>query len=259
MTSFRDWLFKAANGQDEAVKAYAEWLAAKLKLKKRIIAPDADEFEKWRAFTNGNAPKGVPGSRIRIAFRAAWSEYTMAVKPSAKSDDSYVYAESSLLQMRKSLLTSNEIVDEADSTIRVHRFVTAPVRSGLSIGLTVPIEQYNNAKVNVSINVPHYAEESNETWNIMCQLVESRLNAAVKRVVEIAGGNPNDIPDLVSRDREITSGEVDATVGTEGDTSNGERDYIVRERPKRASLSDEELGIGTDRDLFAFDMGDDNG
>jgi len=127
------------------------------------------------------------------------------------------------------------------------------------MGLTVPIEQYNNAKINVSINVPHYAEESNETWNIMCQLVESRLNAVVKRVVEIAGGNPNDIPDLASHDREITGGEVDATVGIEGNASNGERDYIVRERPKRVSLSDEELGIGTDRDLFAFDMGDDNG
>jgi len=246
--SFKDWLFKAAGGKDEAISTYSEWLASKIKLKKKIIFPDTDDFDKWKAFTNGNAPKGVPGSRIRIAFRAAWSEYSMSVKPSVKSDDSNLYVESSLLQIRRELVTSNETVDETDNTVKIHKFVTVPARSGLSVGITIPIEEYNNSKVNVSINIPHYAEESEAAWKTICDIVEARISSIVGKVIEISGGGSRaDIPDRIVSDREIIVEESEMEV--------------VRERPKKSKSfpNDEELGIGVDRDLFAFDTGDENG
>ena len=100
---FMDWVFKAADGDDEAISTFSTWLSKKVNIKKKLIFPDEDNFEKWHAFVRGNAPKGSAGPKIRIAFRAAWSDFVLSRggEPAETADNTSMYVESSLFTLRK--------------------------------------------------------------------------------------------------------------------------------------------------------------
>jgi hypothetical protein len=82
---------------------------------------------------------------------------------------------------------------EDKSLIAVHRFVTEPAEVGVELGLTLNLDNYEFAKINVSVTMPCYKEEVDETFRYAQSWVKSRLQAEVNKLRETYPQKPSSI------------------------------------------------------------------
>lgn len=70
---------------------------------------------------------------------------------------------------------------EERNLIAVHRFVTEPARVGVEVGLTLNLHNYEFAKINVSVSIPCYKEEIDETYRYAQSWAKARLQTEVAK------------------------------------------------------------------------------
>lgn len=80
---------------------------------------------------------------------------------------------------------NNAPVGEAkttNETLEVHQFVTEPAKVGVNMGLTLNLGNFESARIDVSISVPCYREETDEAYRYAREWVETRLGEEVQSV-----------------------------------------------------------------------------
>jgi hypothetical protein len=71
--------------------------------------------------------------------------------------------------------TSNE-------TLEVRQFVTEPAKVGVNMGLTLNLGNFESARIDVSLSIPCYSEETDAAYLYAKDWVEKRLNTEVQSV-----------------------------------------------------------------------------
>jgi hypothetical protein len=62
-----------------------------------------------------------------------------------------------------------------EEVVAVRKFVVEPAKIGVSKGLTINLGNFESARIDVSIQVPCYAEEAAEAFEYASAFVEDRL------------------------------------------------------------------------------------
>ncbi len=79
-------------------------------------------------------------------------------------------------------------LDAKNEPVTVQCFVTEPAKVSVGMGLTLNLGNYESARIDVSLVVPCYREESNDAYNYARKWVEDRLAVEVK---DIRANKPN--------------------------------------------------------------------
>jgi hypothetical protein len=94
--------------------------------------------------------------------------------------------ERSEIFVTKSIEKGPRVVSETEdrSLLAVHRFVTEPAKVGLELGLTVNLDHFEFARINVRVSMPCYKEEIDDTYRYAQSWAKSRLQLEVNKVRE---------------------------------------------------------------------------
>lgn len=69
--------------------------------------------------------------------------------------------------------------DSQIERLKIHRYRTEPAKVSIAMGLTLNLGNFETARVDVSITVPCYREESDGAYSYARSWVEDRLQAEV--------------------------------------------------------------------------------
>lgn len=255
---FMDWVFKVGNTSgDEAISGFGEWLQGKINGKKKLIFPDEDTVEKWAAFVKGNSGKGSAGTKNRAFFRIAWQEYLNAANIGAEhlvveSDKnvgaSKVFVESAVLRVSLSLGKERQ---QKEEVVKICKFETEPARTSLSLNVPVRVDEFLIPKINIGFSLPHYIEESGEAYAIVCNVVKERVDYWVSF---LGGEASSDCEHLVIDDVKQcdSTSACDVSKCVDRSVLHDINPSEIRRGKVPPTFTDEELGIGQDRDLFSF-------
>jgi hypothetical protein len=86
----------------------------------------------------------------------------------------------------KTLEAGPRVVSETEdrSLIAVHRFITEPAMVGVSMGITLNLNHYEFARIDVSVTMPCYKEETDETYRYAQSWAKSRLQTEINKARE---------------------------------------------------------------------------
>lgn len=87
-----------------------------------------------------------------------------------------------MLTVTKTVFGQEEVTEEQ---IEVQDFETTPAIVGCDIGFTVNLGSYNSARVSVSIKLPCYKEEIQETYDYARSFVRARLTTELEKLQEL--------------------------------------------------------------------------
>ena len=77
---------------------------------------------------------------------------------------------------------------EQRGTIEIRPFATEPAYLTVKKGVTLPVGEYQFARIDVSLSFPCYREEVNEVYKLANAWVEKKLDEETK-VVDVLGGD----------------------------------------------------------------------
>lgn len=80
--------------------------------------------------------------------------------------------------------------EETDEVIGVHKFETPPARVGIALGLTINLGKYSSARIDVSLDMPCYKEEIDDTYLFVQKWCEDRIEAEKKMIEDYRGPEP---------------------------------------------------------------------
>ncbi len=88
------------------------------------------------------------------------------------------------ITVERSLTRDNAVVNsESESdTISIHQFATEPASTGVSLGITINIGNFESVRIDVTCKVPCYTEELPQAFEFAQNFAEARLQEQISLI-----------------------------------------------------------------------------
>ena len=95
---------------------------------------------------------------------------------------------------RQRFLSGKSVAPEEieEYTLAIHKFATEPAVVGVERGLTINLGDYNSTKVSISLYMPCYAEEVEDTFALVEKWVEDKTLKVANEARKFAGSRNSD-------------------------------------------------------------------
>lgn len=89
-----------------------------------------------------------------------------------------------IAEVRKTIFGKEEVSNER---IRIRPFISQPASISVKAGLTINLGNYESGRVDVMLTMPCYPEEVDETYEVVKQWVDARIDKTA-RDIEMSKG-----------------------------------------------------------------------
>jgi len=166
---FRAWIEEYWNNDFDAILYLLKWF------KKKKIEVDSDDKDTYLKLIK----KHKGNKTVQMSFETAWREYDFSTQEKegqvvASTQEEIV--EAATLHVRRYLKGPNEEGESSEpETVAVRKFLTAPARVGLKLGLTKEMGGFESARVDVNLSMPCYVEEVKDASRLVDKFVTVKL------------------------------------------------------------------------------------